>query len=102
MFEPHRREFLSTQTAGLIACYFFHVDALGPQRLYALVFLVHHTLRLHGAGVTAHPTAIRIVGEAPRLELDDTGLGHSSRTLALERQASSTQAEANRPIVSGN
>jgi putative transposase len=53
---PSWREFLTTQADTIIACDFLHIDTIGLQRLYALVFLEHHTRRLHIAGITAHPT----------------------------------------------
>src|SRR3954463_10537785 len=52
---PTWREFLSTQATGLIACGFLPVATIGLQRLYALIFLEHHTRRLHITGVTARP-----------------------------------------------
>jgi hypothetical protein len=41
---------------GIIFCDFVHIDLIDLRRVYALVFFDHGTRRLHGAGVTAHPT----------------------------------------------
>ncbi|MEU1629573.1 hypothetical protein ABZ746_30555 [Streptomyces sp. NPDC020096] len=41
----------------MIACDSLSIDTIGPQRLYALVFLEHGSRHLYIAGVSAHPTA---------------------------------------------
>ncbi|MGW7623285.1 hypothetical protein ACWGLG_47350, partial [Streptomyces antimycoticus] len=40
---PTWRAFLSEQATSLIACDVLHIDTIGLQRLYALIFLEHHT-----------------------------------------------------------
>ncbi|WP_223839128.1 helix-turn-helix domain-containing protein [Saccharopolyspora pogona] len=66
---PTWREFLSTQATAVIACDFLHIDTVGLQPLYALVFLEHHTRRLHVAGVTARPTAAWATQQARNLAI---------------------------------
>lgn len=54
---PTGEEFLFTQAKALIACDFFHVDAVLLRRLYVLVFIHHDTRLVPLAGVTAKPAA---------------------------------------------
>lgn len=39
----------------MIATDFLHVDTVLLRRVYVLVFVEHHTRRLHIAGISAHP-----------------------------------------------
>ncbi|MGW5690477.1 hypothetical protein ACWEWX_05785 [Streptomyces asiaticus] len=80
----------SAQATGVIACDFLHVDTIGLQRLYALVFLEHHTRRLNVADVTAHPTAAWATQQARNLT---AGLGtrmDSLRFLIRDRDSKYT------------
>jgi len=52
---PSWRQFLATQARTVIATDFLHVDTVLLRRVYVLVFIEHHTRRLHIAGITAHP-----------------------------------------------
>ena len=47
---PTWREFLTAQAESIIACDFLYIDLIDLRRVYALVFLEHHTRRLHIAG----------------------------------------------------
>ncbi len=89
---PTWREFLSTQATGLIACHFLHIDTISLQRLHALIFLEHHTLRLHIAGVTAHPTATWATQQARNLATDLGIRMDSLRFLIWDRDSKYTDA----------
>jgi transposase InsO family protein len=52
---PTWRQFLTAQARTIIATDFLHVDTVLLKRIYVLVFIEHHTRRLHVAGITANP-----------------------------------------------
>jgi putative transposase len=54
---PTWRQFLTAQAHGIISCDFLTVDTILLRRVYVLIFVEHHTRKLHIAGVTTHPRA---------------------------------------------
>jgi putative transposase len=68
---PTWRQFLTAQTAGILAVDFLHVDTVLLKRLYLLVFIEHGTRRMHLGGVTRHPTGDWTVQQARNLVLGE-------------------------------
>jgi putative transposase len=67
---PTWRQFLHGQAAGILAVDFLHVDTVALARLYVLVFIEHHTRRMHLGGITAHPTGDWTVQQARNLAIE--------------------------------
>jgi putative transposase len=88
---PTWRKFLATQAHSIIACDFLHIDTIGLQRLYALVFLEHRTRRLHLAGVTAHPTGDWVTQQARNLAYNLGTRMESLRFLIRDRDTKYTR-----------
>lgn len=52
---PTWKQFPALQAETMIATDFFHVDTVLLTRVYVLVFIEHHTRRIHIAGITTNP-----------------------------------------------
>ena len=61
---PSWRQFLAVQARTVIATDFLHVDTVLLRRVYEMVFIEHHTRRLHIAGVSAYPDGVWTVQRA--------------------------------------
>jgi hypothetical protein len=86
------REFLTSHADAIIACDFLHIDTVGLERLYELVFLQHGTRRLHIAGVTSHPTAAWAAQQARNVACDLEIRLESLRFLIRDRDSKCTES----------
>jgi transposase InsO family protein len=82
---PTWREFLRTQTSGVVATDFLHVDTVLFKRLYVLFFIELGRRRIWITGVTAHPNAGWVTQQARNFTADITDAEIAAKFLVRAR-----------------
>jgi hypothetical protein len=70
---PRRRQFLTAQANGILACDFLTVETVLLQRLYMFFVIELATRRVYLAGITAHPTGDWVSQQARNILVNVAG-----------------------------
>jgi putative transposase len=79
-----------SDTDGLMACDFFHVDTTLFRRLYVLVFIHHDTRLVRIAGVTANPVTGWVTQQARNLSMELAEQANAIKFLIRDRDTKFT------------